>query len=973
MLATENEKNSNLSDSETDLEMKNVEYKYDEDKSPVIKKRRLVRLSKKISDCDNDCNVGKGIMNLDGDIEQCTVINETKNKTMDIDDDVVVGMAHNTTSSVDDVSEVKKERETVNIDFSDDDDPVTKDKVAITEGVEENQDVLKSDGIHKSAVIRRDRESDTTSGTAKLTKEDEPATFTQAKKKKEDKNPFTFAAGTAKQKSKTKSMSTITDFFARKPTACSAEETTKKDVNIAKLEAKLNKMQEEKSTKSKLIDSTKDVGRGSKQENKETPYDDEKDILSPQMVSMSDRNTHAVLDEVSTTSVAIPSNVKVEEANPVSSSEYNPMDAQFHPIKSACWRKGYPVPYKAMCVVFEGIENDSGRLMKQNILCNLFRSIIVLSPAMLSDAVHLAMNRLGPSYEGLELGIGEGVLYKVISSTTGISASNIKKLNIEHGDLGTVAELKRSAQGVLFKPKSLTVSSVYESLVSLAKISGSKSQTQKIDRIKGMIVACESTEAKYVIRAMQGKLRIGLAEKIVLGALAQAYTMTPPSGILGETILNRKNTMIEDKYKEEEAHNFLLIRTAHCEMPNLKKIVHCLLNHGVEALPEKCHITPGVPVEPMLAHPTKGISEILTRFENMEFSCEYKYDGERAQVHLLADGSMMIYSRNLEDNTSKYPDVMQKVKKCYGSKVESFIIDCEAVAYDIENKRILPFQVLTTRKRKNVEDHDEIKVQVQLFAFDLLYLNGTSYVKENFHTRRSTLHENFVAKEGSLVFATAMDANSVENIQGFLDKSIADSCEGLMIKTLYQDASYEIANRSKKWLKLKKDYIEDGGLGDSLDLVVIGAWFGQGKRTGWYAAYLLACYNVDEDEYQAICKVGTGMTNDFLKESNEFFKEHISQSGKKGYYRCTDTSKPDVWFEPVQVWEIKAADLSISPAYLAGVGEVHPTKGISLRFPRVIRIRDDKKPEDATTSTQVAEMYNAQPLVQQNGNGGNLR
>ncbi|KNC83728.1 DNA ligase 1 [Sphaeroforma arctica JP610] len=425
--------------------------------------------------------------------------------------------------------------------------------------------------------------------------------------------------------------------------------------------------------------------------------------------------------------------------------------------------------------------------------------------------------------------------------------------------------------------------------------------------------------------------------------------------------------MSEDKYREEEDKTQLLIRTAHCEMPNLAKIVNCLITDGADALPEKCHMLPGIPVEPMLANPTKGVSEILTRFEDLEFTSEYKYDGERAQVHLMDNGTMRIYSRNLENNTSKYPDVIDKIRQCFSPEVKNFIIDAEAVAYDIEAKRILPFQVLSTRKRKNVENGDEVKVQVQLFAFDLLYLNDKPYVTKPFHTRRAALHKHFTPQEGSLAFATSMDANSVDEIQAFLDKSIEDSCEGLMIKTLYQDATYEIANRSKKWLKLKKDYIEDGGLGDSFDLVVIGAWYGQGKRTGWYAAYLLACYNEDEEEYQAICKVGTGMTNEFLKDSNEFFAKHLSESGKKAYYRTTESSKPDVWFEPVQVWEIKAADLSISPAYLAGVGEVHPTKGISLRFPRVLRIRDDKKPDEATSSSRIAEMYSAQPLVQQNG------
>ncbi|KAF8168114.1 ATP-dependent DNA ligase [Crassisporium funariophilum] len=623
------------------------------------------------------------------------------------------------------------------------------------------------------------------------------------------------------------------------------------------------------------------------------------------------------------------------------------------------WKVGQPVPYAALTKTFSLIEATTKRLEKAAILTSFLLLVIQRSAKndykSLLQAIYLCINRLSPDYIGVELGIGESLLIKAIGESTGRSIALIKADLKKEGDLGLVAMNSKNSQKTLFKPKPLTVPFVFSNLRDIALTAGNSSQAKKVSIITKILAACQDFEAKYIVRSLEGKLRIGNAERSVLVSLAQAAVLAERESA------GKKWSQDELALRLEEGTNIL--KSVYSELPNYDLVIPALLEVGINGLQQKCKLTPGVPLKPMLAKPTKAIGEVLDRFENKRFTCEYKYDGERAQVHRLEDGTVAVFSRNSEDMSKKYPDLVDNLPRCIKESTISFVLDAEAVAIDrLNGGKLMPFQELSKRKRKDVKVED-IQVRVCLFAFDLLYLNGEPLLKLPLDKRRELLREHFNVVPGEFDFAKSSDSETTEEIQTFLEESVKDGCEGLMVKMLDTDASfYEPSRRSINWLKLKKDYL--AGVGDSLDLVVVGGYYGKGKRTNVYGAFLLACYDSDSEEYQTICKIGTGFSEEALLDHYNTLSP-LESTKPRGDIKVGG-AKPDIWFEPKIVWEVLTADLSLSPIYTAAQGLVED-RGISLRFPRFIRIRDDKGADDATGPEQIAEMYESQALAQSNG------
>ena len=656
------------------------------------------------------------------------------------------------------------------------------------------------------------------------------------------------------------------------------------------------------------------------------------------------------------------------------------------------------LPYQTLTNVLEAVEAVSGRLEITDIVRELLAKTIECCPTDLPVLLYLLCGKIAPAYEGVEMGIGDKNLVDALKKGLGCSPAMLSTKN-EDGDLGTAAQKAKASQRTLgfgAKPKHLTCAEVLKSFREIAVCEGGKSMTKKVDIIQKLLLRCskDGAEVKFLVRGLQTKLRCRLAEPTVLTALAQAFVQHPPtlpegksedggaavadqkqaaaaagSGTADEDVLAHEVAVLQnpkagraEKWEAAEA----VVKQAYSECPNYDRLVAALLSAPLLQVLQSCRLAPGVPVKPMLAKAQDSFKEVLKRMQGLHFTMEYKYDGERAQVHMLADGSFKIFSRNSEDTTSKYPDLVAVLPQALKPSTTSFVIDAEAVAIDPATGKLLPFQILSTRKRKN-EKVEDIKVQVVLYAFDILYLNDRPVLQEPLLKRRALLREAFTPVPGKFDFAISMD--HMENgdtspIEAFLDEAVAGNCEGLMIKTLEENATYEPTKRSLNWLKLKKDYLTgEGGKGpaDSLDLVVIGANYGQGKRTGWYGAFLLACYDPDTEEYQSVCKIGTGFSEEFLAAVKPKLDATILGS-KPRYYNTS--LECNVWFEPKACWEVRAADLSVSPVHKGALDKVEKGKGIALRFPRFIREREDKSPEDATNAEQIADAYRSQALVE---------
>ncbi|MDQ3835867.1 MAG: ATP-dependent DNA ligase [Thermoproteota archaeon] len=569
------------------------------------------------------------------------------------------------------------------------------------------------------------------------------------------------------------------------------------------------------------------------------------------------------------------------------------------------------------------MEQTSSRLALTGHLVTLLKK----TPADIIDKVtYLIQGKLYPDYEGIEMGVAEKMAIRAIASSSGKDVSEIVRIYQRTGDLGeaTREAMKSKSQSTLFS-ESMTVERVYSVFDKVAHTTGAGSQEIKLRLISSLLNDAMAAEGCYIIKFVMGQLRLGIADYTVLDALAIAFT--------------------GDKANRQVLEN------AYNVSSDLGTVARLLATKGLEAV-SSIEITLFKPIRPMLAERIRTSEEALERMGS-KVAVEYKLDGERVQVHKGKD-RVELFSRRLEKITSHYPDIARALNSI-NSEV---ILEGEVVAINVETEEYLPFQELMHRRRKyGVEEAMESYPVVMNF-FDVLYLDGKSKTEMSYLERRKLLRKIIdKIQDNKLSLIKQIIAGAPNEIDRFMATAIENGCEGVMIKHLC--STYRAGAREYAWVKLKREYTSD--FADTLDLVIVGALHGRGRRAGKYGALLLASYDHKADMFRSVTKVGTGFTDVHIEQ---FYKELEKHIISQRHARVDTGMDMDIWFEPKMVIEVIASEITLSPLHTASKNMIRPGYGLALRFPKFTgKIRDDKKPEDATTIEEIVAAYKRQLKV----------
>lgn len=686
--------------------------------------------------------------------------------------------------------------------------------------------------------------------------------------------------------------------------------------------------------------------------------------------------------------------------------------------------------YAILTHCFVLVNSTQSRIKIVDTLVNLLRTIIEGDPESLLPAVWLATNSISPPYIDIELGLGGSAISKGLMKVCGLDKAGLKAIYNKYGDAGDVAfEAKKRQSLTLRKPKALTIKGVFECLLKIANAKGQGCQEVKQRIVERLIQdARGAEESRYIVRTLVQHLRIGAVKTTMLIALSRAFLLSRPPGAEFAT---RKQAELAKLSKQELAevysHGEELVKASFARRPNYNDLVPTLLEIGIsdELLP-RCGLALHIPLRPMLGGITRDLGEMLTRLEGRDFSCEFKYDGQRAQVHCDEKGKVTVFSRHLEVMTEKYPDLVALVPKIRGGGVSSFILEGEVVAVDRESGELKPFQILANRARKDVVIQS-VKVDVCLFAFDLMYLNGEELLDRPFRERRSLLRSLFIEIPNHFTWVKSIDATSgdIDAVSDFFKQATDIKCEGIMVKVLDnllnpelqaemgldaatedqppakptpapskakkaksktkksastvekpgEDAeaekksgrrkallsTYEPDKRLDSWLKVKKDY--NSASFETIDLIPVGGWHGQGRKNAWWSPILLACRNPEDGTLEVVTKCISGFTDSFYKANKEKYSEDGSNTISRPAY-VEYGGEPDVWFEPQEVWEMAFADITLSPTYTAAIGLVSDERGLSMRFPRFLKVKEDKSIDEASTNEFLAGLYRKQEAKQ---------
>lgn len=567
------------------------------------------------------------------------------------------------------------------------------------------------------------------------------------------------------------------------------------------------------------------------------------------------------------------------------------------------------------------MEKTSSRLELTDHLVALFKNT---PPDILDKVIYLIQGKIAPDYGGIELGLAEKMIVRAIVNSSGVTTEKLYQIYQQTGDLGETIKIVmgKKMQTTLLNEQ-VTVERIYSTFYRISKTLGSGSQEIKLRLLSSLFNDSATRECKYIVKFALGTLRLGVADYSILDALSLAFT------------------------NDKKLRNVL--ESAYNVSSDLGKVGKLLATGGLSAV-ESLKIQPFIPIRPMLAERVRTAEDILDKMNGVA-AAEFKIDGERVQIHRGSDKTE-IFSRRLENITAHYPDIVRSVNKI---RSKNIILEAEVVAIEESTGEYLPFQELMHRRRKYNISEAVKRYPISLNLFDILYKGGHEVTHLPYSERRAML-ESLGGKTSDPVIKIIPQniVQSPSQIEKLMSKAIESGCEGLMLKQL--DSPYRAGARGYAWTKIKREYRSE--IADTLDLVVVGALFGKGRRRGRYGALLLSAYDQKSNQFRSVCKVGSGFKDSDLETLFKELQPHVLMNRHPS---VSSTLEMDVWFEPRVVIEVIASEITLSPSHSVGMNAIRSGFGLSLRFPKFTgKIRFDKNPEDCTSENELVSMYKQQ-------------
>jgi len=564
--------------------------------------------------------------------------------------------------------------------------------------------------------------------------------------------------------------------------------------------------------------------------------------------------------------------------------------------------------FREFSQTLEKIESTTLRNQMTVDLAGLFSS---LQTEEIEPVCWLLLGRVYPPYEGIEFQFAEKMMIRAVASAYGKEIEETTRLYKSSGDLGQTAQaLAASHVGTGDK----TVTQVFIDLRSLAGDVGAGSQEKKVQRVIELLKVLDPLSVRFVVRIILTKLRLGFSDMTLLDALSWA--------VKGDKS-DRK--ILEDAYQNKH---------------DIGKLATAYLTEKERGL-EHFDIELGIPIQPALCQRLKTPQEMIEKMGKV--FVEAKYDGTRVQIHIQRGGSWNVrtFTRSLEESSAMFPELPEAIK-AFGD--HDLILDSEAVGFDPTTGKLLPFQETIQRKRKHGVDEMSKKIPLRFFVFDVLYMDGKRLLPMPLHERKEILHELFKNQAGIFVESSFIVTEDPDELRTFHKKQLDAGLEGAVIKQF--DSVYQPGRKGFSWVKFKEEETATGKLSDTIDAVVMGYWYGKGKRTGFgVGAFLIGIAGTD-GQILTLSKVGTGLVDDQWRELKERCSGIVSME-KPASYVVDKMLTPDVWVDPNVIVEVAADELTVSPNHSAG----H-----ALRFPRLVRFRDDKKLNDITTKEELASI-----------------